>query len=1131
MNTQYGTLKVNDLIIHRKVNNEYMLPVERGNPVSCEKIGTLDKSIMALQANTFWSTYNPTAGADYARCNVDVYKLSYYTHDTRSTTVQKCSATLFVPETIEHDTILSIKHGAYFVTDKAIAWRGLKEAQNLAPIVTPVVMSATPLYALSNHVAPAIGAFLTEFTTQQALGVDAYNAFFTSIITKSSVLTSEPAYQTLVSSVASTLATSFTLNSNVDILTSPEEVSSKVFGDIAQNTLQAAGTSLVTYQNGVSFAAGVAAYSAASNVAATYFGGSLALGAAAAANSASLTGLSSNAFVAGVLNAVTISTNILDLPTVLSSVKTALSVTGPSTIGFDYGATFGVYYGAGVTTAAAAPGTVAGTLATLSGPAAIGFEYGSTAQLAGCNVTTQFPTDATANLGNVTGLSFGTYYLGGATFAGGVAAYSAASNVAATYFGGSLALGAAAAANSASLTGLSSNAFVAGVLNAVTITTYGLDAALPTLQTAFGLTGAGTIGFEVGASAGLAYLPGVSFAGGVAAYSAASNAAATYFGGSLALGAAAAANSASLTGLSSNAFVAGVLNAVTINTNIATLPGVLSNVEIALSVTGASAVGFESGAEFGVYYGYGSIVGAAYGAGVVASTLATLSGPAAIGFGYGSTAQLLGCNITTQYLTDATAAYTAIVTDIYNTNPLLDVNNITLSSAFSYLEQFHTDPTIVAGSIGYTFFYNIFNNYSAHDHFLAAINGNIVISPDGLGYGDSLGEPVMLSEDAEVFPSVDALRAFKHLTKLDPAIFGNHTFKHTLPVIQMGFSLGGIYSACIVDRFKTDAFIAQAEKREFDFKKVVSSAAANAYETTKYYCTEGNTCMNVSSVGDVFAFMIQVMASGNLVRVNTTANIIKPAVFDVLPLLTDRVTTALDITSAIPRFVEGSIRNFINNIATYDGSYKIPLHRDQWANGADTSGFYAGYMANTSLSNTAFYAGSNSIDLKQFLNTTEFLKYGLGFKNDIPALNPFKDMTASMNNIPFIAINGCHDEITQIGTNVILEPLYTINQYNPSLDTSVMTEVDKYGIPTGKFLGRANSNILTSNVYNPYAGYESIGSNIATLTGNVYERYTLDVVGPERNNFVFKLFNHAYISWYIYPLTVLSALGNGMASE
>ena len=95
--------KVNNNEVFNSVLQEFIVPIKRGQVISINKI---------IDINPGFSLYGPNQP-------VSVYKIVYYSNDTRSQTVERCSGTLCIPQNITKNEMICQLRGTLVVMSNA----------------------------------------------------------------------------------------------------------------------------------------------------------------------------------------------------------------------------------------------------------------------------------------------------------------------------------------------------------------------------------------------------------------------------------------------------------------------------------------------------------------------------------------------------------------------------------------------------------------------------------------------------------------------------------------------------------------------------------------------------------------------------------------------------------------------------------------------------------------------------------------------------------------------------------------------------------------------------------------------------------------------------------------------------
>ena len=107
--------KLNDNLVFNQVLQEFIVPYKRGQIVSCNKVADV---------NVGYSLYGPNQ-------QVSVYKLVYYSNDSRTQTVERHSGALYIPSNItKNEIICNLKGTIPYMSDKALGYNEIQVLLN-----------------------------------------------------------------------------------------------------------------------------------------------------------------------------------------------------------------------------------------------------------------------------------------------------------------------------------------------------------------------------------------------------------------------------------------------------------------------------------------------------------------------------------------------------------------------------------------------------------------------------------------------------------------------------------------------------------------------------------------------------------------------------------------------------------------------------------------------------------------------------------------------------------------------------------------------------------------------------------------------------------------------------------------
>jgi hypothetical protein len=222
----------------------------------------------------------------------------------------------------------------------------------------------------------------------------------------------------------------------------------------------------------------------------------------------------------------------------------------------------------------------------------------------------------------------------------------------------------------------------------------------------------------------------------------------------------------------------------------------------------------------------------------------------------------------------------------------------------------------------------------------AASLGNVVITSDGVGYGESAGRLHYLDYCSETMSQVDAVRAVRNLCLKNKSIFPNSTMTATsvVDVFQTGYSLGGMFCVSIANELT----VGIPEKSNFRVINVVCGAAINASNITKTIGTLpllGQTTANHK----VFYGLAYFICLYFYTRREEALLVMKPHVIrNVLPLFEDVYARGLTESAFINLFSQTLYNSMVANnplsytidplSATSKFDVRLMLNTDQLAN-------------------------------------------------------------------------------------------------------------------------------------------------------------------------------------------------------
>ena len=265
---------------------------------------------------------------------------------------------------------------------------------------------------------------------------------------------------------------------------------------------------------------------------------------------------------------------------------------------------------------------------------------------------------------------------------------------------------------------------------------------------------------------------------------------------------------------------------------------------------------------------------------------------------------------------------------------------------------------------------------------ITAGKGYITLVADGFGLGVSQNKIPYTQYYTEINPQVDLLRAFKSLVVSNDSRLNGATYPPSLPILQYGYSLGGIFSPCIANEFQpgVSSTITPTEADGFSFQRIVLGAPVAVVPYLDFIRDNAPSDNSKYIVNTLWSYVLPLSLAGNPVMQAATA---KPsAIGNILQVYNQ------DFTNSTSDLLNEVIQGY---------AYDYTLNASQYISEGIAIPFQNG-MTGMDVRQLCYTTGPNSI----FNFSSLFQNYSMA--NNLRPLY-------SLQNIPITAVYSNQDEL------------------------------------------------------------------------------------------------------------------------